>query len=45
MQFWKEHDYEDDPVSCSGIMTKIGKGFSDFEIFNDDLENYLVKQK
>ena len=24
---------------------KIAKGFSDFEIFNDDLENYLVKQK
>jgi len=27
------------------MWSKIAKGFSDFEIFNDDLENYLMKQK
>ncbi|MBL4656568.1 MAG: hypothetical protein JKX73_01100 [Flavobacteriales bacterium] len=27
------------------MWSKIAEGFSDFEIFYDDLENYLVKQK
>jgi len=27
------------------MWSKIAKGFSDFEIFNDDLENYIMQQK
>ena len=27
------------------MWSKIAKGFSDFEIFNDNLENYIMKQK
>ena len=27
------------------MWSKIAEGFSDFEIFNDDLENYLMKQQ